>query len=314
MKRKIYLLLFTLIIPFVICSTAVEENQIFLVENHQITSQVGGHYIQSTFKSKAKGEVNFVAYIPPGWSAEDTITNYPLLIYLYGQGGTEFSFYRVVRSEQLNKWINDSLVQPFVAICVRGEEIEFGKTWDKQKIQWYTSSNEKLLTTEGEGELRAFCRKTLKAGMTSDQIALEGQSRGATGTLYYALKHPDKFSSFISNAYVSDYTLGSLKYNARKNKTKLKENGIKLRMEIGTKDWFVDHYHRKGTYIMHDYLNSLDIPHEFDTLSGGSHGFQYFWHLPKEGYENNGLFHLMFHDKAWTKASALRDSASTIAP
>ncbi|MFT7611926.1 MAG: enterochelin esterase-like enzyme [Parvicellaceae bacterium] len=308
MKRIITGILIAFICPFMISLTMSEDNRMTMVANSQLSEVQGGQYIQSSFKSKAKGDVKFVAYLPPGWSAADTITKYPLLVYLYGQGGTEYSFYRVVRAQQLNKWVNDSLVQPFIVICVRGEEIEFGKTWDKQKIQWYTSTNEKMLTNEGDGELRDFCRKKLHAGFSPDQIALEGQSRGATGTLYYALKHPDKFSSFISNAYVSDYTLSSLKYNARKNKTKLKTNGVKLRMEIGTKDWFVEYYHRKGTYIMHDYLNSLDIPHEFDTLSGGNHGFQYFWNQPKDGYENNGLFHLQFHDKAWKLAQSATDS------
>lgn len=302
MNRRIkHTLLIFLFSPLLLCFNQSSNTR--LSAKMVMDELPGGHYVQSTFESKTKGAVNFVAYLPPGWTAADTATTYPLLIYLYGQGGTEYSFYRVVQAEQLNRWINDSLITPFVAICVRGEAIEFGKTWDKQKIQWYTSDNEKLLTSEAEGELRDFCRKKLKAGFSSDQIALEGQSRGATGTLYYALKHPDKFSSFISNAYVSDYAIGTLKYHAKKNRRKLKDNRPKLRMEIGTKDWFVSHYKRKGTYTMHKYLNSLEIPHEFDTLSGANHGFHYFWNQPREGYENNGLFHLKFHQRFWMKDS-----------
>ncbi len=271
------------------------------------TKNFPGGYVRVSFESNTKGHVDAVAYLPPGWVKSDTNTTYPLLIYLYGQGGTEFSFYRVAKADQLNRWINDSLIQPFVAICVRGDKIDFGKTWDKQKIQWYTKENEKLLTSEDEGELRHFCWHTLKAGGHPNRIALEGQSRGATGTLFYALKHSDKFSSFIANAYVSDYAIGTLKSNARRNQKKLQDADFNLRMEIGTKDWFVENYGRKGTYLMHDYLNTLSIPHEFDTLSGANHGFKYFWNQPRAGYENNGLFHLRFHDCIWR---AYQDSMS----
>lgn len=259
-----------------------------------------GKYVRSTFQSNAKGEVHFVAYLPPGWKSNDT-TEYPLLIYLYGQGGNEYSFARVVRHQQLDHWINNGDVMPFVLITVRGAEIIEGKSWDKQKIQWYTRDNETMLISEEEGELRDFCRKTFRAGMTTDQIALEGHSRGATGTLYYALKYPEKFCSYLANCYVSDYTLSTLKNSARRNKRKLIENDVPLRMEIGTADFFEFHYGRRGTHIMHDYLTSLKIPHEYDTISGANHHYYYIWYHKRDGVDN-GLTHLKFHERAWKNA------------
>lgn len=258
-----------------------------------------GRFIHSSFISDTKGKVDYCAYLPPGWSQEDT-TTYPLLIYLYGQGGDEYSFARVVKPSQLDDWIHEGLIEPLVIITVRGAEILPGEAWHKQKIQWYTSANEKLLLSEKEGELRHFVRTKFRAGMTSSQIGLEGQSRGASGTLHYALKHPEKFSSFIANAYVSDYTLESLKSKAKRNRKRLQN--IKLRMEIGTKDYFVKRYKRKGSQRLHQYLTDLKIPHEYDTLSGRSHGFRQFWYHPREGYANNGLFHLLYHQTAWKSA------------
>ena len=261
-----------------------------------LPEEAEGWFIHSSFQSKTKGEVPYCAYLPPDWEANDT-TTYPLLVYLYGQGGNEYSFARTVKAEQLNRWINSDLIEPLVIICVRGEELLPDQSWDKQKIQWYTSANEKLLLSEGDGELRAFCRNTFRAGMTTQQISLEGSSRGATGTLHYALKHSDKFNSFIANSFVSDYALGKLKGNARQNKSKLQE-GLNLRMEIGTEDYFVHHYKRRGTFVLHDYLTELGIPHEYDTLSGSNHPYRHTWNFQKEGYENNGLFHLLYHQKA----------------
>lgn len=263
-----------------------------------------GKYVYSSFESTTKGEVNYCAYLPPGWKMNDT-TTYPLLIYLYGQGGNEFSFARVVKSKELDKWVNDSLVCPMVIICVRGEDLIPGKTWDKQKIQWYTSDNEKLLLSEEDGELRAFCRERFRAGMTTDQIALEGHSRGATGTLHYALKHPGKFSSYLANAYVSDYTLVKLKNSAKRNKSKFITEKVKLRMEIGTRDFFVHNYGRQGSWKMHDYLDDLNMPHEFDTLSGINHHYWYFWNFPNVDYGSQGLAHLKYHEKAWARNDSI---------
>ena len=263
-----------------------------------------GKFVYASFPSTSKGDVPFCAYLPPGWSAKDT-TTYPLLIYLYGQGGTEFSFARVGKAHQINEWITDSMVTPMVIISVRGEEIISGEAWHKQKIQWYTSENETMLTSEAEGELRAYCRKTFRAGMTSDQIALEGHSRGATGTLYYAFKHPDKFSSFIANAFVSDYALSKLKNAAKRNKQTLQSfYPPKLRMEIGTADHWVTGYGRKGSAVLHKYLEDLKIPHEYDTLSGADHHYYYYWNLVHPEHHTNGLAHLRFHEKAWQKAES----------
>lgn len=288
--------LFVGVFLFFSCTPESADNVIVELHDDSDLNQVRGRFVHSSFNSTTKGEVHYTAYLPPEWTEEDT-TTYPLLIYLYGQGGNEYSFSKVVRDRQLNQWINAGLISPMVIICVRGEERVDGK-WSDQKIQWYTSENQKLLLNEDDGELRAFCRTKFRAGMSSDQISLEGQSRGASGTLYYAMNHPDKFSSFIADAYVSDYTLGSLKSSARENKERLSQ-GINLRMEIGTKDYWVHKYGRKGTFKMHDFLTDLEIPHEYDTLVGRNHGLKQFWYHPRHGYPNNGFFHLKFHERAW---------------
>lgn len=253
----------------------------------------GGKYFHGTFQSKTKGEVPYNVYLPPGWHAADT-TTYPLMIYLYGQGGTEYIFPYHVEADLLNQWIKNRDLPPMVIFCPNGSP-------DPEIVQWYSPENEAMLTKE-KGEIREFCQQQFRAGMTANQIALEGQSRGAAGVLYYALKHSDKFSSFIANAYVSDYNLTMLKGLAKQNQAKIRQSPFHLKMEIGSEDYFMLEHGRKGSLIMDKYLTDLKIPHTHEILEGRGHGYAQFWEYFREE-ENmlNGLFHLKYHAKAWQK-------------
>lgn len=268
--------------------TLAEEIATWMNQNEE-----GGRYFHGTFQSKIKGEVLYNVYLPPNWRKED-ITTYPLLIYLYGQGGTEYIFPYHVEADLLNQWINNGDLPPMVIFCPNGSP-------DPEVVQWYSPENEAMLTKETD-EIRTFCRKEFRAGMQSNLIGLEGQSRGAAGVLFYALKHSDKFSSFIANAYVSDYNLTMLKDLAKQNQSKIRAGAFNLKMEIGSEDYFMLEHGRKGSLILDQYLTDLNIPHSHEILKGRGHGYGQFWdYYRKDEKMLNGLFHLKYHAQAWKK-------------
>ncbi|MEM6966080.1 MAG: hypothetical protein AAF573_15040 [Bacteroidota bacterium] len=107
-----------------------------------------GRFFHSFLVSPSKGKVPFCVYLPPDWQSNDT-TTYPLLIFLYGQGGDEFAFSNDVSAQQLNQWIESKAISPFVIFCFLGNK-------NPDDIQWFDSDNEIFLTSSTEGELRDF--------------------------------------------------------------------------------------------------------------------------------------------------------------
>ena len=75
---------------------------------------------------------------------------------------------------------------------------------------------------------------------------------------------------------------------------------IKLRMEIGDQDYFMLERNRKGTKVMHQYFQDLNIPHEYKILKGRGHGISQFWfYKDPNSNDYHGLDHLKFHEKVW---------------
>ena len=250
-----------------------------------------GQFFHSILNSPSFGEIPFCVYLPPNWKSNDT-TTYPLLIYLYGQNGDEYAFSNNIPANQLNDWIYDKSIKPFVVLSYLGNP-------NPSEIQWFSNKNQTLLISNSKGELRDFCRKTFRAGMNSNQISLEGQSRGASGVLFYAFNNTEHFSSFIANAYVSDFTLDGLKKSIIANKARLQKAGFNLRIEIGDKDSFAKEYKRRGSQLLHEYLKDQNIPHEYEIIKGGDHWYRDFWnYYREEEKELNGLFHLKYHQKS----------------
>ncbi len=250
-----------------------------------------GGYTFSSFRSGARGEVHFSVYLPPGWSPEGTGV-YPLIIYLHGQGGTERGFPSVVAAEELNGWIEAGLVPPFVLVAPRGDDIP-------DRVQWYHTGNERLLTSESPNELRSFCWTAFRAGGDPGRISVHGQSRGASGVLFFTLNHFDKFASGVANAFVSDYVLDDYMAAATLHRDAIVASGIRLRMTIGSDDAYVHDLNRTGSWVMDRHLTDLGIPHEFQVLPGVPHGLNAQWHYVHPDGKPNGLHELQFHAGAW---------------
>lgn len=167
-----------------------------------------GDYTHSSFRSKVRGNVDFNVYLPPNWSKENS-SKYPLIILLHGQSENENTFIDAFPSDSLNSWIYNKSIPDVVLIALRGGD-------DTNNMQWYSDSNEKMITSNEDGELRKYCHKTFNTSIKSAQISVIGHSRGATGALNFALNFPTKFNSVVSSAFVSDYAIGRLKKAVKK--------------------------------------------------------------------------------------------------
>ncbi|NOU58610.1 alpha/beta hydrolase [Marinifilum caeruleilacunae] len=245
----------------------------------------------SVFESLSRSWIPFFVYLPPNWSKEE---DYPLVLFMHGQGGDESTFNKYVNAAQLNQWILDGEIEPVVIAGIRGDN-------DRDHVQWFTAENEKLIVGEQRGEFIAYCQKNFKAGTLPNSISIEGHSRGAAGAIHYYLKYPGKFVSVVGMGYVSDYTLAANKQLALENLDALKDRDVPLRLEIGTEDSFVKTKNRRCIFDLHDFLSEHDIAHEFEVLHGVEHRFDYFWNFYTDDGILNGLRHLQFHENARKK-------------
>lgn len=251
----------------------------------------GGRYTVSSFQSGARGQLFFTVYLPPDWTPQSGKT-YPLLFFLHGQSGDEYRFSDNVPVTQLNQWIHQGLIPPFVLVAPRGSDVP-------NTVQWYFDENVALLVSDDTDELRSFCWRTFRAGGNPEWISVQGQSRGASGALYFALNHWERFASAVANAFVSDYVLESYREAATRNRDQIVARGLPIRMTIGTEDAYVVEMGRVGSQALHEHLDTLGIPHEYEVLPGVTHAFSSLWHHVRPDGLVTGLYELQYHARAW---------------
>jgi len=294
MKKTQYVLIMLLMSYVLSACGGGESSPDFLNEEPPISALKPGlnnAVVNSNFRGKTKLEV----YLPPKWN-KDVQTTYPVIFFLHGQGGKQTDFFDTVGSTELDKWINKGELPAFVFISIQSLYV------NGVEQQWSVSKNEKFLTSDKESELRAYALKHFKAGDSPEaekivKTSIHGFSRGARGAVHYAVKFPQRFSSAVSDAFVSDYALGEEKNNALKNKSQFLASGIKLRMSVGDRDSFEERRH--VTLQMHNYLNSLGLPHEYEVLTNASHSLYTIWNSVTKPIMINGLYELKYHAKTW---------------
>lgn len=293
--KKILVVLIMLLMSYVLSACGGGESSSgFLNEEPPISALKPGlnnAIVNSNFIGKTKLEV----YLPPKWN-KDVQTKYPVIFFLHGQGGKQTDFFDTVDSTELDKWINKGELPAFVFISIESLYV------NGVEQQWSVSNNEKFLTSDKESELRAYALKHFKAGDSPEaekvvKTSIHGFSRGARGAVHYAVKFPKRFSSAVSDAFVSDYALGEEKNNALKSKSQFLASGIKLRMSVGDRDSFEERRH--VTLQMHNYLNSLGLPHEYEVLTNASHSLYTIWNSVTKPIVINGLYELKYHAKTW---------------
>lgn len=262
-----------------------------------INALKSGDYTHSRFISPSRGLVDYSVFLPSEWR-RDSKKTYPLIIYLHGQTGWEHSFSEAVPAAQLTQWMARGLIPPAVIVALRSGRIGAnGRTEE----QWSSSRNETLITSEKPNELRAFIRQQFRAGMSPKTTSVHGHSRGSRGAIHYALKFPQSFASAVANAFVSDYALQETMQIATQNQARLRTNGIPLRLSIGDRDEFVLNMGRKASPVIHQHLNNLGIPHQYQVFPGIDHSFAKLWNVRLSNGMPNGLSELQFHAGAWAK-------------
>lgn len=242
--------------------------------------------------SASRGKVKLEIYLPPTWKKEGE--TYPVIFFLHGAFGNEKGFFRNVEYEQLNDWITQAKLPPFVLVSIASHYIS------GVEQQWSTAPNEVFLTSRASTELRSFSLRHFNAGDASRDVrktSIHGHSRGARGALHYALKFPTLFTSAIGDAFVTDSALAEEQQNALQNKSAIIDSGIKLRLSVGDKDAFENH--RKTSSLMHSYLESLEIPHEYEVLSDTNHTFSSLWNSTTKTSDLNGFYELQLHVNTW---------------
>ena len=255
-----------------------------------------GSYTYSRFISPSRGLVDYSVYLPLEWR-RDSKKTYPLVFFLHGQTGWERSFPDSVPAQQLNQWIAKGFIPPMVIVSLRT-----GRLKGREEEQWSTKRNENLLTSDSPQELRAFIREQFRAGMTAKTTAIHGHSRGSRGAIHYALKYPNRFSSAVANAFVSDYALEETMQIAQQNLQQIRSNGIPLRISIGDRDEFALNMGRRASPVIHRFLNNLQVAHDYEVFPGVDHGFVNIWNAKQKNGLPNGLGELQFHAGAWSKA------------
>ena len=254
-----------------------------------------GAYAYSRFLSPSRGLVDYSVYLPPEWKHNSSKT-YPLVFFLHGQLGWERSFPDSVPATQLNQWIAQGRIPPMVIVSLRT-----GRLNGNVEEQWSSARNESLLISEQPNELRQFIRQQFRAGMTAKTTAIHGHSRGSRGAIHYALKYPTSFSSAVANAFVSDYALDETKQIAQQNQQQIRSQGIPLRISIGDRDEFALNMGRKASPVIHQFLNNLNIPHDYEVFPGVNHGFVNVWNARQKSGLPNGLGELQLHAGAWAR-------------
>lgn len=263
--------------------------------NQLVRNLKPGSYAYSRFLSPSRGLVDYSVYLPQEWRRNNGKT-YPLVFFLHGQTGWERSFPDSVPATQLNQWISSGSIPPLVIVSLRT-----GRLRARVEEQWSSARNENLLTSESSNELRAFVRQQFRAGMSAKTTSIHGHSRGSRGAIHYALKYPRSFSSAVANAFVSDYALPETKRIAQQNLQQIHNNGIPLRISIGDRDEFAVNMGRKASPMIHQFLNNLQIPHDYEVFRGVNHGFVNIWNTKMRDGIINGLAELQLHAGAWKK-------------
>lgn len=219
-------------------------------------------------------EVGYNIYLPPGYLNSEE--KYPAAYHIHGWQGNE-----------------SSEIRPLEKVCKNRRAI----TVFVNAISFYENYFDALLQIEAIiiKELIPHMEKEYRMDANRESRMLSGFSMGGNMAFYYALKHPELFGAVTAYAgtyhhlYNKEYrTVGvpqekvaQLYEEMIKEKWYLEEDNIlnlvrkkadqiRNRMEISLHIGTADILYCDNE-IMHRYLNSLKIPHEYRVYEGIGH-------------------------------------------
>ena len=227
-----------------------------------------------------KGDRKYAVYLPPDY--ETSKRTYPVLYLLHGAGDDQTGW--VQFGEVLNiadKAINEGKATPMIIIMPDANSGQRGY-FNNLKNDW---RYEDFFFEE----FMPFVEKAYLIKSEKRFRAVAGLSMGGGGSLMYALRHPELFSSACPlSAYVGPLTVEDTKARLEQSNQKgtdaeieayfKRHNAIALINEVKDDQkkavrWFIDcgddDFLFEGNSLAHIAMKKKEIPHEFRIRDGG---------------------------------------------
>jgi len=266
MKNSAFLLLL-----FVMTSTFVFAQSGKVFDNLSMTSKI------------LDGERNYAVYLPPDYETSER--SYPVLYLLHGAtddhtGWVQFG--EVLRIT--DNAIKDGTATPMIIVM---PDADTGRMGYFNVGDWkYEDFFFEELMPHVEQKYRIKGEKRYRA--------VAGLSMGGGGSMMYALRHPELFSSACSlSAYMGPLTEEGMKRRGERRGEKYSNTEIKTYMEnynalnliervpiekIKSVRWYIDcgddDFLYEGNSLVHIAMKKKEIPHEY-RIRDGSHSWTY---------------------------------------
>ncbi len=250
-------------------------------------AQTGKVFDNLSMKSEIlKMDRKFAIYLPPGYDTSER--SYPVLYLLHGSGDDQTGWVQFGEILHIaDKAINEGLATPMIVVMPdadtgqRGYTNAPGGTWNYEDFFFK--------------ELMPYIEKTYRTKPDKRYRAVAGLSMGGGGTFYYALHHPELFSSacplsastgplnkeevqrYMERRSMKDATEEQMnawyqKYSVLemvKSMTEEDLKSVRWFMDIGDDDFLYE-----GNSLVHIELRKRNIPHEY-RVRDGAHNWTY---------------------------------------
>lgn len=252
-------------------------------------AQNGEVYDNLSLKSEIlKMDRKFAIYLPPGYETSER--SYPVLYLLHGGGDDQTGWVQFGEVEHIaDKAINEGTATPMIIVM---PDADTGRRGYFNNV-----NNEWRYEDFFFEELMPYVEQKYRIKTNKRFRAVAGLSMGGGGSFFYAMHHPELFSSAcplsasVRNSTLEEfkagidrgndkYTDAQLKaYYARQNAPTVIENmkvedmkSVKWYFSIGDDDFLYE-----GNSVVHIALRKKEVPHEF-RIADGSHSWKY-WRM-----------------------------------
>ncbi|AWW33287.1 esterase family protein [Echinicola strongylocentroti] len=241
--------------------------------------QTGKVFDELTLESSILGgERKYAIYLPPDYETSER--SYPVLYLLHGAGDDQTGWVQFGEVLHItDKAIKEGTATPMIIVMPdadsgrRGYFNQLDGNWNYEDFFF----EEFMPYIEGNYRIRAEKRYRAVAGL----------SMGGGGSLIYALRHPELFSSSAPlSAYVGPLSLDELKRRMDTEKFTDQEiqtyfenhNALSLIEQVSEQDkkavrWYIDcgddDFLYEGNSLVHIAMRKQEIPHEFRVRDGG---------------------------------------------
>jgi enterochelin esterase-like enzyme len=228
---------------------------------------------EGTVKSALLGvEKPYLVYLPAGYDAHPE-KSYPVLYLLHGASGNQYSWQGAGIMQQLtDEQIAAGLALPMIVVMpdARGEGENFNG-----KNMGYFNQPDWPYEDHFFGEFIPHIEKTYRIAGDKKHRAVAGLSMGGGGTVGYAQKHPEMFSS----ACPMSGALAGMGRNPGNSHVEFVQNATPEQVEaLRSVRWWVDSgdddFLWKANFDFFAAMKEKGIPLQFRTHDGG-HTWEY---------------------------------------